>query len=80
MNDKYYACIIAQYIFQEEQQRKEILKLVLNTEQCANDVDLNELAKVTNDFSGSDLQEMCRVASLFRIKDLIKEEEHNKKK
>lgn len=52
---------------------------MLNTEQCDNDVDLNELAKVSNGFSGSDLQELCRVASLFRIKDLIKEEELKKK-
>lgn len=54
------------------------MTLVLNTEQYSNDVDLNELAKITNGFSGSDLQELCRVASLFRIKDLIKEEELQK--
>lgn len=60
--------------FQDEQQRKEILTLVLSTEQCANDIDLHKLAINTSGFSGSDLQELCRIASLFRIKDLIKEE------
>jgi len=50
----------------------------LNTEQCADDVDLHQLAITTAGFSGSDLQELCRIASLFRIKDLIKEEELQK--
>lgn len=63
----------------DEQQRKEILTLVLNTEQCADNVDLHQLAITTSGFSGSDLQELCRIASLFRIKDLIKEEEKNQK-
>jgi len=66
-------------IFQGEQQRKEILMLVLNTEQCASDVDLHQLAINTSGFSGSDLQELCRIASLFRIKDLIKEEENQRR-
>lgn len=65
--------------FQDEQQRKEILSLVLKTEQCANDVDLHEIAIATSGFSGSDLQELCRIASLFRIKDLIKEEQLQKR-
>jgi SpoVK/Ycf46/Vps4 family AAA+-type ATPase len=52
--------------------------LVLKTEQCATDVDLHKLAITTNGFSGSDLQELCRIASLLRIKDLIKEEELQK--
>jgi len=50
----------------------------LNTEQCADNVDLHQLAIMTTGFSGSDLQELCRIASLFRIKDLIKEEELQK--
>lgn len=65
--------------FQDEQQRKDILSLVLKTEQYATDVDLHKLAITTNGFSGSDLQELCRIASLLRIKDLIKEEELQKR-
>lgn len=71
--------LLKHFIFKAEQQRKEILKLVLNTEQCASDVDLHKLAIATSGFSGSDLQELCRIASLFRIKDLIKEEQLQKK-
>ncbi|VVC29798.1 ATPase, AAA-type, core,ATPase, AAA-type, conserved site,P-loop containing nucleoside triphosphate [Cinara cedri] len=63
----------------EQQQRKEILTLILNTEKYAKDVDFDKLAALTNHFSGSDLKELCRDASLSRFRDLIKEEELQKK-
>ncbi|KAH8329484.1 hypothetical protein KR074_011719 [Drosophila pseudoananassae] len=54
-----------------EKQRSDILKLILHTEEISQDVDLNRLSKLTNGFSGSDLREMCRNASVFRMRQLI---------
>ncbi|XP_022226057.1 outer mitochondrial transmembrane helix translocase [Drosophila obscura] len=56
-----------------ESQRKEILKLILESEELSQDVDLNRLSKLTNGFSGSDLREMCRNASVFRMRQLIED-------
>lgn len=39
-----------------EEERKEILKILLREENLAEDVDLGEMAKRTGDFSGSDLK------------------------
>ncbi|KAH8389155.1 hypothetical protein KR200_009263 [Drosophila serrata] len=54
-----------------EIQRRDILQLILQSEEISGDVDLNRLAKLTNGFSGSDLREMCRNASVFRMRQLI---------
>lgn len=54
-----------------EKQRGDILKLILQSEEISQDVDLNRLSKLTNGFSGSDLREMCRNASVFRMRQLI---------
>ncbi|KAH8410599.1 hypothetical protein KR009_006177 [Drosophila setifemur] len=54
-----------------EKQRCDILKLILQSEEINQDVDLNRLSKLTNGFSGSDLREMCRNASVFRMRQLI---------
>lgn len=55
-----------------EEQRGKILRLVLSTECIDDDVDLNRLSKLTNGFSGSDLRELCRNASVYRIRELMK--------
>ena len=39
-----------------EKERKEILKILLKAEKVAEDVNLDEMAKRTGDFSGSDLK------------------------
>ncbi|KAI8042525.1 hypothetical protein M5D96_003838 [Drosophila gunungcola] len=54
-----------------ETQRLDILKLILQSEEISQDVDLNRLSKLTNGFSGSDLREMCRNASVYRMRQLI---------
>ncbi|KAH8353327.1 hypothetical protein KR084_010260 [Drosophila pseudotakahashii] len=54
-----------------ETQRHDILKLILQSEEISEDVDLNRLSKLTNNFSGSDLREMCRNASVYRMRQLI---------
>lgn len=53
-------------------QRKKILELVLELENTADDVDLNHLAKLTNNFSGSDLRELCRNASVYRLREFVR--------
>ena len=50
-------------------QRKEILKLILKREQLEQ-VDLSTIAEKTEMFSGSDLRELCRVAAMFRVREL----------
>ncbi|XP_067620824.1 outer mitochondrial transmembrane helix translocase [Eurosta solidaginis] len=58
-----------------ETQRLQILKLILETECVHNDVDYNRLAKLTNSFSGSDLREMCRNASVYRMRLFMRSNE-----
>lgn len=58
-----------------EQQRVDILKLIMETEHIKNDVDFNRLAKLTNGFSGSDLREMCRNASVYRMRQFMRTNE-----
>lgn len=57
--------------FPAAEQRVKILRLVLEHENTAKDVDLNHLAKLTNGFSGSDLRELCRNASVVRVRHLM---------
>ncbi|KAK0089773.1 hypothetical protein PV325_005399 [Microctonus aethiopoides] len=52
-----------------EIQRMEILGLILLREPISADVDPTKLAKLTEGFSGSDLHELCRIASLYRVRD-----------
>lgn len=56
----------------DEHQRKEILDLILRNEPVDDDINTTELAKNTSGFSGSDLREMCRNASVYRIRDYIR--------
>ena len=60
------------YIFQDEQQRIQVLKLILDHEPVAENIDIAKLAKITEDFSGSDLQELCRNASIYRVRDYLR--------
>lgn len=55
-----------------DEQRGKILRLVLSSEQIADDVDLNRLSKLTNGFSGSDLRELCRNSSVYRIREYMR--------
>lgn len=60
------------YAFQNEQQRMQILTLILDHEPIAENVDVAKLAKITDNFSGSDLQELCRNASIYRVRDYLR--------
>lgn len=46
-----------------------MLRLILRAEPTDEDVDIQTLSKLTEGFSGSDLHEMCRTASLYRVRD-----------
>lgn len=54
-----------------ELQRLAILKLILKQERLTPSVDLRRLAKLTPGYSGSDLQELCRHASIFRMRQFM---------
>lgn len=49
-----------------------MLGLILDKEPTA-DVDVKQLSKLTEGFSGSDLHELCRTASLYRVRDYSRE-------
>jgi len=55
-------------------QRKSILSLILSVETLSTDVDLKKLANCLIGFSGSDINELCRHASVARVHQHIKEE------
>lgn len=57
----------------DSEQRRKILSLILAAEPTSNDVDLNRLSKLTNGFSGSDLRELCRNASVYRVREYMKQ-------
>lgn len=58
-------------------QRLQILKLILESEIVNESVDFNRLAKLTIGFSGSDLREMCRNASVLRMRQIMRSNENN---
>ncbi|XP_059054863.1 outer mitochondrial transmembrane helix translocase isoform X1 [Achroia grisella] len=58
-----------------ETQRERILHLILRSEPVAPDIELKRLASATEGFSGSDLHELCRQAAVYRVRDLVREEQ-----
>jgi len=54
-------------------QRKKILTVILRDENLANDVDLDDIAEKTQNFSGSDLHELCRAAAMNRFIETLKQ-------
>lgn len=56
-----------------EEQRLKILKLVLENEKMSSSVNFVQLSKITNSFSGSDLRELCRNASVYRIRTFLRD-------
>ncbi|XP_061561247.1 outer mitochondrial transmembrane helix translocase isoform X1 [Phycodurus eques] len=52
-------------------QREQILKLILENESVDESVELPEIAKETEGFSGSDLREMCRDGALLCVRDFV---------
>ncbi|XP_045924653.1 outer mitochondrial transmembrane helix translocase-like [Micropterus dolomieu] len=52
-------------------QREQILRLILENESVDETVDLVDVSKDTEGFSGSDLREMCRDAALLCVRDFV---------
>ena len=50
----------------------QILQLILQNEPVSSDVNLSNLSKSTDGFSGSDLHELCRNASVYRVRDYMR--------
>lgn len=55
-----------------EEQRRKILELILRTEPIGDEVDFYRLSKLTNMFSGSDLRELCRNATVYRFREFMR--------
>lgn len=53
-------------------QRLQILQLILENEPVSGEVNLTNLSKSTDAFSGSDLRELCRNASVYRVRDYMR--------
>lgn len=53
-------------------QRTMIIELILDNEPVSEDVDVSRIARSTEGFSGSDLRELCRNASVYRVRDYMK--------
>jgi SpoVK/Ycf46/Vps4 family AAA+-type ATPase len=58
-------------------QRKKILGVILKDEHLADDVDLDEIAEKTHNFSGSDLHELCRGAAMNTFIETLKQFNNN---
>lgn len=54
-------------------QRAKILKVILKDENLSDDVDLDEIADRSVEFSGSDLHELCRCAAMNCFIESIKQ-------
>jgi SpoVK/Ycf46/Vps4 family AAA+-type ATPase len=51
-------------------QRMKIFQLILSHERLDSDVDLEQLAQQTSNYTGSDINEICRQAAMQRIVEL----------
>lgn len=58
-------------------QRKQILDLILTNEPVSDDVQVDRIAKLTDGFSGSDMRELCRNASVYRVRDYMRNTENS---
>ncbi len=57
----------------DQGQRKAILKQILKMETVSEDIDYLRLAQLSENFSGSDIRELCRTAAVYRVRDLQKQ-------
>ncbi|XP_047939920.1 uncharacterized protein LOC125187380 [Salvia hispanica] len=62
----------------DAQNRDKILKVILATEELGPDVNLKAVAQMTEGYSGSDLKNLCVVASYYPIRQLLEEEKQEK--
>jgi len=55
----------------QDEQRGAILNVILSKESLSEDVDISEIACLTNGYSGSDLKELCRLAALQCLREQL---------
>jgi len=58
----------------DTENRLKILKVILKNEDLSSSVDLNEIAKLTEGYSGSDLNSLCIAAAYQPIREFLKKE------
>lgn len=59
-------------------QRASILRVILKDENVDPDLDYNRLAALCENYSGSDLTDLCKQAAYFPIRDLLEQEKKGK--
>jgi len=62
----------------DEKSRREILKIHLRNVPLNKNVNLSELAKKTKNFSGADLEALCREASMLALRESLKDKKIDK--
>jgi len=62
----------------DEKSRREILKIHLRNVPLSKNVNLSELAKKTKNFSGADLEALCREASMLALRESLKDKKIDK--
>ena len=56
--------------FPKKSERISLLQLILMNDRISSDVSLDRIAEQTDNFSGSDLRELCRNAAMIRVREL----------
>uniref|UniRef100_A0A2P2KQZ6 Uncharacterized protein MANES_05G192700 n=1 Tax=Rhizophora mucronata TaxID=61149 RepID=A0A2P2KQZ6_RHIMU len=62
----------------DRRERAQILKVILKGERVEDNIDFDYLASLSEDYTGSDLLELCKKAAYFPIRDLLDEERKGK--
>lgn len=63
----------------DQKNRLKILQVILKEEETSNDLDMEEIAGMTEGFSGSDLKNFCVAAAYRPIRELLKQEREREK-
>ncbi|KAF5731296.1 ATPase family AAA domain-containing protein 1-like isoform X1 [Tripterygium wilfordii] len=63
----------------DRRERAEILKVILKGEKVEESVDFDYVSSMCEDYTGSDLLELCKEAAYFPIRDLLDEEKKGKR-
>jgi len=64
----------------DSENRKKILKVILQDEELTPNVNIDEISNLTEGFSGSDLKNLCIAAAYQSIRDYLKKEKNKKRK
>jgi len=64
----------------DTENRLKILKVILKNEDLSTAVDLNEIAKMTEGYSGSDLNSLCIAAAYQPIREFLKKKKKTKRR